>query len=64
MSLSNEGVEISILRVSNQPGLRVYFFNDERIDLPQHLAITKGSEVPVSSAGGNPLAEYKNILSS
>jgi hypothetical protein len=64
MSLSRGGVEISILRVSNHPGLRVYFFKEDRTDLPQHLAMINGSEVPVSSAGGKSLAEYKNILNS
>jgi len=51
------------VRTSNQPGLSVYLSKEEYVDFPQHLAIINGSEVPVSSAGGNPLAEYKNILS-
>jgi len=46
-------------RVSYQPGFNVYEQAFDYTIYPAHLIFTKGSEVPVASAGGKFLPKYK-----
>ena len=57
IKLSIEGkATLSILMLSNHPGLSVLYFTFETPTLPAHLTLINGSQPPVSSAGGKPLA--------